>query len=510
MRDLSEEGFSVRVMIPLHAGEKTPFSFSLSASERVEGEGKILWVEENGRVAAVQFTQISAENRALIRDWLKRPVDVKESREATPTPPAPAIKTPEQLRQELQSVPAREEQPVPDISRVAEKAAEAFLRAMESRPSLPPQPNTSPAPPLTVPAEKAVEPIIDKGSQAAPIPEPPPVAPSQPEVPSALHLVSPIEKPTEPTVERAAETHSIPDLPRLILPRIDLSVEAPAPAEPAARSASHGEGPVKSAEPALMPESEEAGRSVAQPDISSILIQPSGKHDQPAPQSARWNALPSLDTIPARPDAGRRTHFTLTTAVTIMCILALVLSVFVYHRAIGSGLIWLGEQMGGQGRSVEPVTPNNRLSASPPSEPPSKTAASDERGTENAVTPSGKSSAVTAIPNTAAPPVTALPGIAIPSNGGSQEPGQAEYVQAVDLLRGNNAGGDVRPAVRLLWVAVEKGNPGAEIVLADMYWHGQGVVKNCDQTRILLTAAARKGSAEAKKRLQQFQQAGCE
>jgi len=43
-----------------------------------------------------------------------------------------------------------------------------------------------------------------------------------------------------------------------------------------------------------------------------------------------------------------------------------------------------------------------------------------------------------------------------------------------------------------------------------MYWHGRGVARNCEQTRVLLTAAARKGSTEAQKRLQQFEQEGCE
>ena len=107
--------------------------------------------------------------------------------------------------------------------------------------------------------------------------------------------------------------------------------------------------------------------------------------------------------------------------------------------------------------------------------------------------------------------VTPLAGITPPATPDtSPDAGQAEYLQAVQILRGRNAGVDTPEAVRLLWIAVEKGNPGAEVTLADLYWRGQGVVRNCDQTRILLTAAARKGSAEAQKRLQQFQREGCE
>jgi TPR repeat protein len=80
----------------------------------------------------------------------------------------------------------------------------------------------------------------------------------------------------------------------------------------------------------------------------------------------------------------------------------------------------------------------------------------------------------------------------------------------MQLLRGKNAAADTPEAVRLLWISVEKGHPSAEVALADLYWHGRGVVRNCDQTRILLSAAARKGNSEAQKRLQQFQREGCE
>ena len=91
----------------------------------------------------------------------------------------------------------------------------------------------------------------------------------------------------------------------------------------------------------------------------------------------------------------------------------------------------------------------------------------------------------------------------------SRDPGQSEYLQAEQLLRANSGVG-TGEAVQLLWISVEKGNPYAEIALADLYWHGRGVPKNCDQTRILLAAAARKGNPEAHRRLEQFQQEGCE
>ena len=64
-------------------------------------------------------------------------------------------------------------------------------------------------------------------------------------------------------------------------------------------------------------------------------------------------------------------------------------------------------------------------------------------------------------------------------------------------------------AVSLLWLAVRKNHVGAEITLAELYHQGRGVAKSCDQARVLLSAAARKGSPDARKRLQEFQREIC-
>jgi TPR repeat protein len=61
-----------------------------------------------------------------------------------------------------------------------------------------------------------------------------------------------------------------------------------------------------------------------------------------------------------------------------------------------------------------------------------------------------------------------------------------------------------------LWAAVEKGNSNAEVALAELYRTGHGVTKSCDQTEILLTAAAKKGNLDAQKRIEEFLKEGCE
>jgi TPR repeat protein len=89
------------------------------------------------------------------------------------------------------------------------------------------------------------------------------------------------------------------------------------------------------------------------------------------------------------------------------------------------------------------------------------------------------------------------------------EPGQQEYQQAQAILRAPNREAELPNAVQLLWTSVEKGNRSAEIALAELYRTGRGVARNCAQAKILLSTAARKGSAEAQKGLEELQTQGC-
>ncbi len=84
-----------------------------------------------------------------------------------------------------------------------------------------------------------------------------------------------------------------------------------------------------------------------------------------------------------------------------------------------------------------------------------------------------------------------------------------ELAAAKRILGSKNGSRDITRAVKLLWVAVQKGNSAAGLTLSDLYLRGQVVAKNCAQVRVLLTAAARKGSAEAKARFEQLSAQGC-
>ena len=53
---------------------------------------------------------------------------------------------------------------------------------------------------------------------------------------------------------------------------------------------------------------------------------------------------------------------------------------------------------------------------------------------------------------------------------------------------------DSSEAAKLLWKAVSKQNATAAVLLSDLYLRGDGVPRSCDQARLLLVAAAKRGS----------------
>jgi hypothetical protein len=60
-----------------------------------------------------------------------------------------------------------------------------------------------------------------------------------------------------------------------------------------------------------------------------------------------------------------------------------------------------------------------------------------------------------------------------------------------------------------LWSAVQSGNVQAALTLADLYLRGDGVPVNCDQARVLLLVASKKGNAQAVKELRELDRTGC-
>lgn len=78
------------------------------------------------------------------------------------------------------------------------------------------------------------------------------------------------------------------------------------------------------------------------------------------------------------------------------------------------------------------------------------------------------------------------------------------------LSGGSGRRRDTAEASTWLWRSVAKHNDRATLLLADLYLRGDGVSKNCDQARVLLDSAARKGMSGAGERLRNLQAFGCQ
>ncbi len=89
-----------------------------------------------------------------------------------------------------------------------------------------------------------------------------------------------------------------------------------------------------------------------------------------------------------------------------------------------------------------------------------------------------------------------------------QQSSQQDLATAEQFLKSTPR--DSKQASTWLWKAVSKGNPAATLALSDLYLRGDGVPKSCDQARLLLDAAARKGQHAAAERIRNLPAFGCQ
>jgi TPR repeat protein len=148
-------------------------------------------------------------------------------------------------------------------------------------------------------------------------------------------------------------------------------------------------------------------------------------------------------------------------------------------------------------------TPSANQQAAVPSntDPSSAGSSSAETGARS----SGREAANVAPPTN--PPTEKNP---LPATFGGN--GAEELATAQRYLNGDGQERNHAEAAKWLWKAVAKHNAEATFLLSDLYVKGDGVAKNCDQARVLLDAAARKGKGtkDAAARLRHLQAFGCE
>jgi hypothetical protein len=177
---------------------------------------------------------------------------------------------------------------------------------------------------------------------------------------------------------------------------------------------------------------------------------------------------------------------------------------YVYQREVGNSLIWLGETLAGRTKASAVVPESKPVEeVQAPAEvngAPEKTEAEVAPGTEPDVAPK-KESVLTQGKERA--PVQSDAVIRSTERPESMLEQQAVR-QKVELPRSESE------SVASLWDAVQGGSISAEMSLAERFARGDGVVKNCDQARVLLKAAAGKGNREARLRLYQLESGGCQ
>ena len=522
MRDLSEEGFALRAMMSLRAGGKTQFAFSLDEGTRISGEGRIVWIKEDGRVAGIEFCGISHSAREQIRRWLER-----GDQPAGHGPKVPAIAeagppTREELREEARSALSHVAQPTDETVKAAPSPEREIAPVV-----LPEQPRLEQA-------REEERSTLSRGAQPAneavkAVPSP------EPEIAATLIPAPPrLEEPREE--ERRA-------LPRVVLPSVESAKTPPLPEPEIAPSVLP-----QPAELVDLAEVQMESATAPSPELQSEL------HDV-SPETARVAVLEpfvteaAIDPLLALQletefsetfDEHRASRSLVMRVIGIMLVLTLIVGAAVFHREVGHALIWLGGIIAGDD---EARVPHSSI-AEPPAQatvvpettgPAGSSAVSDSSATPppqgDRGVPSEKQPAATSgvievppvlpatSPSTAKTPSAAVlqptsqqNRVPTPSNpsGTATDDGLLEYQQAEQILRKEGGEEELAAAVRLLWVAVEKGNADAEVALAELYRQGKGVARNCDQARVLLSAAARKGSAEARKHLEELVRGGCQ
>jgi len=172
---------------------------------------------------------------------------------------------------------------------------------------------------------------------------------------------------------------------------------------------------------------------------------------------------------------------------------------------------WRASKNSPQGSREEPPPPPTATQEAPqqatPTKPPSTKVPEKKPSVERpeTSTPSAAKKANAAPPTSSAAPSAEAPPSAAVDNG-SEELDMARHY----LNPSNGRTRDSAEAAKWLWKSIAKHNSEATVLLADLYMKGDGVSKNCDQARVLLDSAARKGLSSAAERLRNLQAFGCQ
>ncbi len=529
--DASEDGLQFQAVAPVERDDgPVPMWFTLNPANRIETVGEIVWTDESKKTGGLRFTNLEDQARVQIRQWLAQngcPLPVRTY--ASPvalSSSEPALVEERESQHAIAAIPdtpAIELEDAPVSAGAEITLASTVIRDMTPEPIL-----SAISAPAIVSSPIEPTPTIHVSD-----PQPPSEAPAI----TMREIVSPVE--SAPVIpQRVAPTlESIKEEP-VVMP--SLSYETAAPAE--AYSGYDSEGALREVAAAGMHRHEEdlPARSYGQPVVlfpAPLASPPENEPASPYKSHAGISVRTSDYAEPWRPvytsayaaiQKGERVSRLAELLVRagvpgdlvrdveiLIVVLALVLAsgvgLLIFHRQVGEGVQLLGQNLSSKKTDSADVNPVKTGPAPPDStlspllQPPAAT----QPSAPVAVKRKPKTVyAAGATPNSAAPAVIAADPNAPPPL--PDDTGEAELATALQYLRGSGGSTEVtNVGVKWLWASVEKGNTKAAIILADLYTWGRGVPQNCDQARVLLTAAAKRANSEAAQRLQDMAADGC-
>ena len=211
--------------------------------------------------------------------------------------------------------------------------------------------------------------------------------------------------------------------------------------------------------------------------------------------------LPSLFTsnLPGQSrdsqTAQRGIAYRLATGFLIGVLVVAVAGLFeMFRPEVGASLIHLGEKITGIG-------PRRQTSSPLPSSAPVPAHPSPSTEATPAVLQKEASMDSTMPPDSSSQATSQGPNLAIPRK--KQAPDRSAYPLSPNSAQDRSA------EVTRLWSAVASGNASAEVDLARLYLRGDGVPQNCEQAKVLLSAAAKGGSIDARQELKKLRASDC-
>jgi PilZ domain len=478
--DLGEGGLGFQTIAAIEREGPLRFWFTLDSADRVQAIGELVWTDESRKVGGLRFTQISEQALEVIQNWIERSESEATGRNETREKPkveAPAAKlveAPVEVRADLRdTIPI--EPPAPP------RAAPARDPLRFSTPPRRTQPAAAPATSSAKP-EAAVA-----FAQQTPLPTP--VAAPRPEplrvmaTPQPQHWAPPVlSEPPRGVVS--------PEMVRGFTTGLTiLAVVLTAVALGFGYRRELGRSLVNLGE-----------RLTGESPLADVSPSPDPADDTPAdaepstltPANATSTTPTSTNPAAANPTASNPTAATPKPATEFK-----PLPPGVNTPATTKPVSTATQDSGGANLATpqpKPVSTTQPAPKPPTSEAPAATSPSPAATANSPSAATKPNSQNLSAGNAAA---------------AAADNGQLELETAQQFLDDRTGKPKMTEAAKWLWMSVEKGNPKAEVLLADLFMRGEGVTKNCAQARILLGAAMKHGDSEAASKLHALDRGGC-